>query len=380
MIISAYSIIASVILYNICLAVVVILSRRSKAAAKRSVSLLLFFSFLAVLRVVLPVSMEKAYVIRSYSFIPAIEDFLKRPLVFGMTPGRMLFLIWGLGAVIAIIRLVGKEYRFRRKAASYEFIEREDIRAVADELGLSCAIFVSPDVPTPFTANIFHPVIYLPDIELSEDEWKTVLKHERIHIRAYDNLKKLFFLLIEALFWWNPLARLSGEEITELLELRCDDKATAGMTGLERTEYGETLLKVAALTQQSRLPAIASAAVTAGERLKRRITVLIAEDEPHGTVYRRVVTVLLAALFVMSYFVIVQPYRYAEEEAISTYSANNDFGINIGSLDSNAAYILIENGNFDLYISGVKVCPLSQDDLQIEPFNMLPIIEGENQK
>lgn len=72
MIVSSYSILAAVIIYNVCLSAAALFLRRREMLSRNVVSVLLLLIFLSVLRLAIPVSMESAHVIGSDSILPTL--------------------------------------------------------------------------------------------------------------------------------------------------------------------------------------------------------------------------------------------------------------------------------------------------------------------
>ena len=310
--ITIYSLAISIVFYNLALIAVFILRRSPGFRAKHAVSLLAFVTVLGVLRLILPIDLDVAYVVRSYKIIPAIEDFLKRPLLASFTYGHLLLTLWAVGSLVMVIKDVCLQRRFDRCLQSIDFVDRPELLEIAAEYGNDFAVLISPQLNMPFTSGILHPVIYLPDMELSDAEWRMVYRHEITHIRSRDNLKKLFFLAVEALFWWNPLAHFSGVEINTLLELLCDAKVISEMNDRERIEYAELLKKLLVLVPSRKLPTVVSSMLgDSGEMHSRFITLEMYEKRAHQTYYG--IFAVLGLLFLLSYFVLLQPARLPSE-------------------------------------------------------------------
>ena len=194
--ITVYSVVISIIFYNLALAVVFVLRRSPGFRAKHTSALLLFITLLGVLRLVIPLDLNSAHVIRSYHVIPALEDFLKRQLTGTLTPGHLLLLVWAIGTVTTFARDFHIQESFERELLQLDFVEKPELLEIAAELGSRYGVLVSPQLRMPFTTGLVHPVIYLPDVELSREEWRMVFRHELSHIHSHDNLKKLFFHIV----------------------------------------------------------------------------------------------------------------------------------------------------------------------------------------
>lgn len=375
--VTVYSIVASVIFFNIALVTAFIMRRSSTFVARRTVSYLLLMVLLGIIRLLTPIDFDKAYVVRSYQVIPMIEDFLNRSIVGGYTFGSLLLLVWLAGTVTFIVRDMIIQIRFIHASRNYPPSDRRDLLDLAGEYGSNFGLLVSSSISRPYTAGLFRPVIYLPDIELPEEQWRTILRHEVQHIRSHDEVKKLFFLAIQALFWWNPLAHISRKEIDTILELQCDAKVTAGMSNEEVDAYLDLLWTLKERKAEQRIPVGASTMVWDQKELETRFAALqnagsSREKRPPVVLY-----ILLIVLFGASYFVLVQPARFVSEEKLVEGLALTDdyYTINVTG-NTSEMHLIYEDGCYNLYVGDTFVSPIDKDQLQNEPFNSLPIIGG----
>lgn len=375
--ITVYSVIISIIYYNLALSAAFILRRSSVFCARYTVSLLLFITLLGAIRLLVPIDFD-AYVLRSYKLIPAIEDFLRRPLIGTLTLGKLLLLVWFLGSAVTLINKLRVQWAFDRGLRSFDFVDRPRILEIAAEYGSNFAVLISPQLRSSYTSGLLRPVIYLPDLELSDDEWRMVLLHEITHILSHDNWKKLFFLAIETIFWWNPLAHFSGEEISTLIELHCDTKVTAKMDERECYEYAALLRKLMDFYDPRKMSVTASALVGGREQMNQRITALIQSRDMRRPRY--IAIALLLLVFVVSYFVVVQPARFPSAGTAGLYvddtgnTVSYIFGDDIPNVEPQIIY---ENGKYQLYINGKYVAVLYEEELPKISDNKIPFIGGE---
>ena len=358
--ITVYSLAISIVFYNLALIAVFILRRSPGFRARHAVSLLAFITVLGVVRLVLPIDFDAAYVVRSYKIIPAIEDFLKRPLAASLTPGMILLVIWFAGSVVTLIRKLRVQYDFDRSLRHMDFVDNPRILDIASEFGSNFAMLVSPQLRASYTSGLLHPVIYLPDLELSDDEWQMIFRHDITHIRSHDNWKKLFFLAVETVFWWNPLAHFSGKEIDTLIELRWDANVTADMSEQERLDYAALLKKLLELAEPQSSPVPVSAIVGGEKQMRLRFSAL---TDPKGFSHPRyIVLLILGLVFVFSYFVVVQPARFPTEA--SSGDSGNPVSLVIEQvIPSSGSYIAFENGNYNLYENGNTVGSIDEEKM-----------------
>ena len=375
--VTVYSVIVSVILFNIALIAAFIMRRSSTFLAKRTVSFLLLMVLLGIVRLLTPIDFDKAYIVRSYQVIPAIENFLNRPVAGDYTLGSLLLFVWLAGTVVFLARDLVKQIRFVRTSRNYPPADRRDLLDLAGEYGGNFGLLVSSSISRPYTAGLFRPAIYLPDIELPEEAWRTILRHEVQHIRSHDEARKLFFLAIQALFWWNPLAHISRREIDTILELQCDARVTAGMGEKEVDAYLELLKTLKDRQPDRRIPVGASTLVWNQKELEARFEALqnagfSGKKRPHAAVY-----ILLFAAFVLSYFVIIQPAHRATE---ADYRAETEYPEAVQMVDvvspTDNMYIVHKDDKYYLYSAGVQVCEVSEENLGLEPFASLKIVGG----
>lgn len=374
--VTIYSIVASVIFFNIALVTAFIMRRSSTFVARRTVSYLLLMVLLGIIRLLTPIDFDKAYVVRSYQVIPMIEDFLNRSIVGSYTFGSLLLLVWLAGTVTFIVRDMIIQIRFIHASRNYPPSDRRDLLDLAGEYGSNFGLLVSSSISRPYTAGLFRPVIYLPDIELPEEQWRTILRHEVQHIRSHDEVKKLFFLAIQALFWWNPLAHISRKEIDTILELQCDAKVTAGMSNEEVDAYLDLLWTLKERKAEQRIPVGASTMVWDQKQLEARFEALRNDGISRKRPLRVVTYCFLVALFVLSYFVIIQPAGFPSETQYLSDICVSDRTYSLPyRSDVSNEYIVHANGQYFLYIDGQFMSILNEGNLTEDPFKSMPIME-----
>lgn len=374
--ITVYSLAISIVFYNLALIAVFILRRSPGFRAKHTVSLLAFVTVLGVLRLILPIDLDAAYVVRSYKIIPAIEDFLKRHMFASFTYGHLLLALWAVGSLITVIKGVCIQRRFDRFLQSIDFVDRPKLLEIAAEYGNDFAVLISPQISMPFASGILYPTIYLPDAELSDAEWRMVFCHEITHIRSRDNLKKLFFLGVEALFWWNPLAHFSSSEINTLIELRCDAKVVAAMSEREQLEYIVALKAVMERVSCNKCSSVAMPLIGTPSEMQLRFEALMSEYQSYRK--RWLLFGVLGIVFLLSFFVLVQPARFPLLEEITADDKKLP-AVYYGSSDSFLVepYILYQDGNYYVYDNRTDRLQIYRETLFDPLFGSFSIVEGD---
>ena len=375
--VSVYSIIVSVLFFNLSLVAVNLLRRSGAIRAKNAPSVLLFLTLLGFIRLFTPLDWGKAHIIRSYRLLPTLRRTLNAPVLGPLSLGSILAIVWAAGTLVFLLRDLVRQRRFVRSEKDLPLSENEQISRIAAEFGGGFALKISPEIEIPYVTGLFKPVIYVPDIELSDEDWRNIFQHETQHVRSWDEWKKLLFRGIRALFWWNPLLKLSEKDISLLIELQCDARVAGNGSPDEQEAYLRTMLELLKRQAEVAAPIGASGIVGKQDEMKTRFEALLAREPRFGKLKRIALSVLMLAVFAASYFVIIQPAYFPTEEQIlanpegvPTYNITEEWD------ESNSDYILSVDGKFKLYINGEYTFSLTEDQLSEAPFSELPIIGG----
>ena len=377
--VTVYSVIVSVVIYNLSLIAVFLLLRSGAIRAKYTSALLLFLTLLGAIRLLTPIDLDDALVIRSYKVLPAIEDALTAPLPGGLSLGKIIWLICAAGTFVFILRDLHRQWRYNVADRLLPLTENEQISRIAAEFGNGFTLKISPEIDLPYVTGFFKSVIYVPDIALSDEQWRNIFRHETQHIRSHDEWKKLFFRAIRALFWWNPLAHLSEEDINLLIELQCDDRVAGNGNLDEQEDYLRTMMELMKRhVDGGKVLVTASRMIGKQDEMKIRFEALLAPKTKLGKWMRSIMPVVMVAVFVASYFVIIQPYRFPKEEDIFAYrEGHTAYDISPDIKDEGDKFIMYEDGEYRLYIDGEYAFRLNEELLEDPQFNTIPIYGGQ---
>lgn len=106
-------------------------------------------------------------------------------------------------------------------------------------------VYITKLPVTPSTIGIFRPRIVMPEIILKEydqKEIRTILLHEKTHIRLGHLLCYFLWDILRALLWPNPLLTIGARYLREDMEEICD-RVTIRRSKGNAYEYGQLLLK-----------------------------------------------------------------------------------------------------------------------------------------
>jgi uncharacterized protein (TIGR03435 family) len=131
----------------------------------------------------------------------------------------------------------------------------------------------------PGIAGFLRPVLVLPAQlleHLNPRQLRAILTHEMCHVRRRDNLFAAVHMVVEAIFWFDPLVWWIGSRLGEERELACDEEVLR--EGCEPKDYLEGILKVCRFQMGSLSPCISG---VAGANVKRRLRVILAGSIAH---------------------------------------------------------------------------------------------------
>ncbi|MBQ1984837.1 MAG: M56 family metallopeptidase [Clostridia bacterium] len=175
------------------------------------------------------------------------------PMVWYNTAMEICSSIWCLGTVSLLLYGIIAEIKLRRKVNA----------------SLCCGgnVYICDDISSPFVLGILKPRIYLPSI-MGESQMRSVLLHERAHIKRHDPLWKTLGYFLLCAFWMNPLIWVAYFGFGRDIELACDERVLSEMGVSEKREYAQTLLDCSIRRPMAALSPVAFGEVGVKRRIK----------------------------------------------------------------------------------------------------------------
>lgn len=352
------------------------------------ISILLVASALIVIRLFLPLEILITRPVHSWDLLANAQKFIRaHPDLF-----RLLRVVWFVGAVIVVARDVYILLRAHKTCRNYTKVDSPQIQEIAKGLSITCPVVVSSEVSSPYVSGPFHQTIYLPILELPEEEIELILIHEREHIRFHDAKIKLFYGVFSAILWWNPVTLAFRKALGILLEMRCDKKVMSSISAEKRKIYYNLISALSELTvlEEAELTFSMdeSAAMCRTCDAKRRLELLSnwVDNPPQKLKLPSVIAgcCLAAALFFASYLVVFQP---ASAPSSDTFEP----GIGISYLNENeepdveqyvySTFIFKDaNGRYHLYADNHFIRYLSYEEAISEKYRDLHFVEEGEQR
>ena len=210
-----------------------------------------------------------------------------------LSPAQLLLGVWGAGAVILALVLLGSNLRFSAK------LRRRRTSLDLDDCPLP--VYTVESLPSPCLFGLFRPCIYLtPQLTLDSPTRAHVLAHELTHYRQKDHIWSALRCLALALHWYNPLVWLAVALSKRDGELSCDAGAVKALGDEGRIPYGRTLVSLVA--QRSLRPedllSCSTSMVEGKGSIQERIAQLVKHPKAKKTALAAAVVLLaLAAVF-----------------------------------------------------------------------------------
>ncbi|EOS59993.1 hypothetical protein C815_01846 [Firmicutes bacterium M10-2] len=267
---------------------------------------------MVVLHLCLPFEFFFTKSLRSRYLMTYIQDFILLE-IYGYPLYQILFLIWGIGIVIYLVKYIRKILwinRFYKKIIqNAQCFSIEDL--LEKTIDSNANVYVSKLVSSPMVLG-FHKSILLPDIEFDQSELENILYHELQHIKNHDILIKHMLNLLSIVYWWFPPMKKLAKNIGLILEIRVDSKVVDFSDKEKLFGYTHTLIDVQKKLTMLSIPNWKkNAACLIDDQisvLEYRINYLLKEEIKRKTKF--IIVIFLVCLPFLSNSIMLEPYYY----------------------------------------------------------------------
>jgi len=229
-----------------------------------------------------------------------------------LTFREILPLIWLAGFFMVVIIAGLKYFRFarwlHRQTASTDARLLKLLSNSAESVGVRKRIplIVSHHFSTAAVFGVMKPVMLLPRSlvdAFDEEDLQNIVKHELAHIRCGDTRWVLFYTLLSAVHWFNPLIWISLRRFQADRELVCDELAADSLSPAKRKTYGRTLIRtVEEFATGSVIRTGSVPVVRHKQEVKRRLAMMATIRTP-GKIFQLVCGALLMGLCLVTFTV-----------------------------------------------------------------------------
>jgi beta-lactamase regulating signal transducer with metallopeptidase domain len=195
----------------------------------------------------------------------------------------LLALIWLTGAACFSAGLFINYKKHRKRLAGCEPVTDQTLLRVFERArrvtGAAARIRLlqTADRIVPYASGLWRPVVVVPRSlfsRLSPEQWECVFTHELLHITGKDLWLRALAGLLTVVHWFNPLVWIAGRLLRRDGEAACDAAALSALGAEKIRRYGNTILRIAELTQVKPFPQCALGIIGKQHHLSRRLILI----------------------------------------------------------------------------------------------------------
>ena len=253
--------------------------------------------------------------------------------------------IWIVGMILMACFFLVQRILLSRQFSNAESFDGSIYNVHLKGIRRSVKMYTSVRVKTPLTYGVLKPRIILPAGFSSTDSTlaEHAILHEVWHIRHFDGLLNIMWILLICVHWFNPLVWLSWFQVRKEMEFRCDAAVVKSLGFESKAVYARALVELTPI--QNIRPALSIPLSTPD--IKARIMNIMGLQRP--TTLSRVFS---GALFTIMLCILLA------SVAMSIISVNMSYGsafsisyrAGIGSVDDDyILFRLTKNNTYDSY-------------------------------
>lgn len=381
--VSWYSFIVGIIFFNICIGVIALLSHRDKYIELYGMKFILGLAFVGAIRMLLPLEFPFTIIIGIRGLLDDFVLFLNGDVSIGNFSLQvrdikdLFFLLILISGFFLCICEYRKYIQKKRILLLLDRCENDKINSIFEkihrEFKVKMPILIYDDlINTPATMGYINPIVFLPKEQYNEEQLKNIFLHEFTHLSVGDTVIKMLVFFLKKLFWWNPFCYVLYNNISRLLEIKCDYLVCKKMTIEQKTKYFDTILhaiKCADNKENNKnIYAVSLADINEdyAEELKQRFNLGAVKNYKYDNKIVSVISLFsVIIIFIMSYVFVINP-------IISTF---DEYGENIINFEASNTEVHLEDGVYKIYANGKYVMNADEDFLKYSKIVGIKIYE-----
>lgn len=172
-------------------------------------------------------------------------------------------LIWMIGSLSILTYIIIVNIMLWISIKKSPRCNRQDVNKILQESKLKLkvhskvSIIYDQHLKSPAVYGIIRPKILISENiinRLTFEELRFVLLHEVTHIKRKDLIVNLFIMLLQVIYWFNPIIWYSLHQFKQDCEVACDATALTVLTTNEVVGYGQTIINMLKILSKSNLP------------------------------------------------------------------------------------------------------------------------------
>ena len=216
--VTRYSFITAILLSNLFFLFFIGLSRSNRVLLRIPLRVFALLGAALLVKLLFPIEVESTIEISSFQIYPAIIAFLGKKLFtiggFVVQVRWLLLAVWMTGTVCIAWSRIRFYRQLVRRFGHLPSICDESYLKILEEVkrengyAFETTVIVDKNIRTILEFGYFRQIIFLPKAAYTEGELRYIFLHELEHFANKTNWMKLIVMVLECIFWWNPLVYL----------------------------------------------------------------------------------------------------------------------------------------------------------------------------
>ncbi len=145
---------------------------------------------------------------------------------------EIFMMVWLVGMIVVAVIALGK-FISLKKNVRFAIHSKDNI-------------WETDSIETAFVYGLFRAKIYVPSGICVPEEREYIILHEKMHIRHGDHIVRIIMLLVNIVYWCNPIVWVATYYMKKDMEMLCDESVIKFLKSEEHSNYLRTLLKCSA--------------------------------------------------------------------------------------------------------------------------------------
>lgn len=228
----------------------------------------------------------------------------------GVSIMAIVQMVWIGGILWNLLRVLIGQIATRRMIRAGIPIEDDTLADLAQSVGVEAPVKLlrSSRTAAPFTFGLMRPVIVVPDrfVSWTGSQRSMVLLHELAHIARKDASVHTLLMVLNSVYWFNPVVWLVLSRIRQLSEETCDEMVISG--GIKPSDYADHLLHVLQSIKKKKIWGLSGATMTTksfkhmGGRIMKILTDKPIHSRPQPIRIAWIVTMMICAVLALGSF------------------------------------------------------------------------------
>lgn len=185
--------------------------------------------------------------------------------------------IWLIGIIIMVSIIMVSYMKtakiLKQQVTNYDNRIKVLIGECKRELDIrrNISVICTQSFSAPFVYGFFKPMIVIPQNLFNimrDDQIRSVLLHEMVHIKRYDPLMRFLMLCLQAIHWFNPIIWFSFSWLAKDCECACDAAVIKDYDHDKRVSYASALYSLAENNRRNLLPLLGFGESNIKKRIK----------------------------------------------------------------------------------------------------------------